>query len=643
MVKNVFLESVSHEKALELLFMRLDDLGLGALASEFVRVIDSQGRVAAQPVFAKYSSPFYHSSAMDGYAVRCGDTFTAGETTPLLLKLGSEAVCVDTGDPMPEGFNAVIMIEDVNIAGGHIEIYQPVTPYQNVRTIGEDIVATELIIPENHLIRPIDIGAMLASGNLEIKVRKKPKLAIIPTGSEIIEPEAVKEQPPVAPEIIEYNSAMLQGLAVDLNAETIRFPIVKDDLDAIRKALSDASRLSDIVVINAGSGRGSEDYTLEAIQSLGEVIVNGAAIKPGKPVIIGIINKKPVFGIPGYPVSAYITFQLFVRPVVARLSAITAKAGEDIQAVISRQIASSLGIDEFIRVKVGVVGDKPIATPVGRGAGLLMSLVRADGIIKIPADSEGLSSGHKVTVQLLRHKDEIKNTIVCIGSHDNTLDLLANSIKKNYPDYSLSSAHVGSMGGLMSLKRGEAHCAGTHLLDEDSGEYNVPFIKRFFPDRKMVLVNLVYRQQGLLIKKDNPKNISGFEDLLRDDVLFINRQPGSGTRLLLDKYLKEKGISTSMIKGYEKDEYTHMAVASAVLTGIADTGLAIYSSAKALDLNFIPVASERYDIAIPYEFMETEMIHILLRVIRENDEFRGMVQSLGGYDTRDMGKVLFEG
>ena len=643
MGKQVFLESVSLEKASELLLRRLDDLGFDTLSSEMVRVIDSQGRVASQPVFAKYSSPFYHSSAMDGYAVRCADTFTAAETAPLLLKIGSEARYIDTGDPMPEGFNAVIMIEDVNVTEGHIEIYQPVTPYQNVRTIGEDIVATELIIPENHIIRPIDIGAMLASGNLDIKVRKKTKLAIIPTGTEIIEPEKVKEHPPVPPEIIEYNSAMLQGLAADLNVETVRFPIVKDDLEAIKKALYDASLLSDIVVINAGSGRGSEDYTLEAIKSLGEVLVNGVAIKPGKPVIIGIINNKPVFGIPGYPVSAYITFQLFVRPVVARLSAMTANAGQEIQAVISRQLASALGVDEFIRVKVGVVGDKQIATPVGRGAGLLMSLVRADGIIKIPADSEGLSAGHKVTVELLRNKDEIKNTIVCIGSHDNTLDLLANSIKKNYPDYSLSSAHVGSMGGLMALKRGEAHCAGTHLLDEDSGEYNVPFIKRFISDRKMVLVNLVYRQQGLLIKKENPKNISGFEDLLREDVLFINRQPGSGTRLLLDKYLKEKGISPSMIKGYEKDEYTHMAVASAVLTGLADTGLAIYSSAKALDLNFIPVANERYDIAIPYEFMETEMIHVLLQVIREDDEFRSMVHSLGGYDTRDMGKVLFEG
>ncbi|MBF0505660.1 MAG: molybdopterin biosynthesis protein [Nitrospirae bacterium] len=642
-MKQVFLDTLSLESSLELLFKHLEERGLNVLDAETVRVKDAGGRISAQPVFAKYSSPFYHSAAMDGYAVRFADTVTASETAPLLLKIGQDAINIDTGDPMPEGFNAVIMIEDVNVASEFIEIYGSVPPYHNVRTIGEDIVATELVIPENHLIRPIDVGAMLASGHLDIEVKRKPKVAIIPTGTEIIEAESLRERPPVPPEIIEYNSELLKGLARGLKAETIVFPIIKDDLEAIKKALSDASLQSDMVLINAGSGRGSEDYTLAAIQALGEVVVNGVAIKPGKPIIIGFINKKPVFGIPGYPVSAYITFQLFVRPVIARLSGIELAAVDNIQAVTSRPIASSLGIDEFIRVKVGAVRGTHIATPVGRGAGLLMSLVRADGILKIPASSEGLSACSEVTVELLRTRSELKNTIVCIGSHDNALDVLANSVKKNYPDYSLSSAHVGSMGGLIALKRGEAHIAGTHLLDENTGQYNVPFIKNIFHDRKIVLVNLVSRQQGLLVKKGNPKKIVGFEDLLRDDVLFINRQSGSGTRLLLDKYLREKSISPAMIKGYEKDEYTHMAVASAVLSGLADTGLAIYSSAKALDLDFISVANERYDLAIPYEFMETEMIRIVLQIIRKDNEFRGLVQSMGGYDIRDMGKVIFEG
>jgi putative molybdopterin biosynthesis protein len=652
-MKQVFLDSLSLEDAIKVLFDNLDARGLHRLSSEIINVTESHGRITAEPVFARYSSPFCHSAAMDGYAVRFPDTFTASETSPCMLRIGYDAVYVDTGDPMPEGFNAVIMIEDVNVIrqkaigerqeAEYIEIYQPATPYQHVRTIGEDIVATELIIPENHKIRHIDIGAMLASGHLEVSVKRRPKVAIIPTGTEIIEIEAVKNRPPEPPEIIEYNSAVLSGLAKESGAETVRFNIVKDDLEEIKKTIVEASKISDIVLINAGSGRGTEDYTLTAIKELGEVIINGISIKPGKPLIAGFVNNKPVFGIPGYPVSAYLTFQLFVKPVIARFLGMALEDRETIRAAISRQITSPIGVDEFIRVKVGVVNGKHIATPVGRGAGLLMSLVRADGIVRIPAHTEALSAGTEVEVELIRNKNEIKNTIVCIGSHDNTLDILANTIKKNYPKFSLSSAHVGSMGGLMALKRKEAHIAGTHLLDEQTGEYNIPFIKRLLPDRKIILVNLVYRQQGLLVKKGNPKNIKCFEDLIRDDVIFINRQSGSGTRLLLDKHLREIGINPYMVKGYDREEYTHMAVASAVLTGIADTGLAVYSSARALGLDFIPVANERYDLAIPYEFMETEMIRIVLKIIREDKDFRTTVESLGGYDTRDMGKVVFEG
>lgn len=652
-MKQIFLDSLSLEEAIKIFFDNLDAKGLYRLDSEIINAAGSIGRITAAPVFARYSSPFFHSAAMDGYAVRFADTFTASETSPRLLKIGQEAVYVDTGDPMPEGFNAVIMIEDVNIikhqessvksqAEEYIEIYQPAAPYQHVRTIGEDIVATELIIPENHRIRPIDIGAMLASGHIEVSVTKKPKIAIIPTGTEIIEPEVVRNRTPNPPEIIEYNSMMLSGLVQELGAEAIRLPIVKDDLNEIKNAVVEALNTSDIVLIIAGSGMGSEDYTLTAIKELGDVIINGVSIKPGKPLISGFVKNKPVFGIPGYPVSAYLTFQLFVKPAIARFLGIPLEERETIKAALSRQIASTLGVDEFIRVKVGAIGDKYIATPVGRGAGLLMSLIRADGIINIPSHTEALSAGTEIDVKLIRKKEEIKNTIVCIGSHDNTLDILANMIKKRYSQFSLSSAHVGSMGGLMALKRGEAHFAGTHLLDEQSGEYNIPFVKRLLPDKKIVLINLVYRQQGLLVKKGNPKNIKGFEDLLRDDVIFINRQGGSGTRLLLDKHLRELRINPYMVKGYDREEYTHMAIASAVLTGLADTGLAVYSSAVALGLDFVPVADERYDLAIPVEFMDTEMIRIVLDIIGSDREFRDAIESLGGYETKDMGKIVYE-
>jgi putative molybdopterin biosynthesis protein len=538
------------------------------------------------------------------------------------------------------------MIEDVNIgkvqstpspSSDYIEIIAPVTPWQHVRVIGEDIVATELILPENHRIRPVDIGAMLGSGHTEVVVRRKPKVAIVPTGTELVEPgEALQKG-----SIIEYNSRIFSGLVSEWGGEPVRFRIVPDRLEELKKAISDAHAVTDLIVVNAGASAGSEDFTAMAIEELGEVILHGVNIKPGKPLILGWVKGKPVLGIPGYPVSAYITFQLFAKPLIYRWQGLEVEKPEILRAKLSRQVASTLGQEEFLRVKVGKVGENFIATPVSRGAGVLMSLVRADGFVQIPAMSEGIGAGTEVDVELMRAKADIENTIVCIGSHDNALDLLANILKKRYPKFSLSSAHVGSMGGLMALKKGEAHLAGTHLLDEETGEYNVPFIKRLLADKKILLVNLVYREQGLPVLKGNPKNIRGFEDLTRPDVVFVNRQPGAGTRLLTDKCLRDLGIHPKDIKGYEREEYTHMGVASAVLTGVADTGLAILASAMALGLDFIPVVKERYDLAIPREFYETEILQYLLKIIREDAEFKKMVVELGGYDISDMGEVMY--
>lgn len=654
MSREIYLEGTSLEEALENWLLRFDtEFFSRPLPSEIIHVKDSLGRVTAEAIIAKISSPFYHSSAMDGYAVKFVDTFGASETNPKRLKIGEEAIYMDTGDPMPDGFNAVIMIEDVNIIKAEskeqkanskkdeqefIEIISPVTPWQNVRVIGEDIVATELILPENHRIRPVDIGAMLAAGHTELSVRKKPKIVVIPTGTEIVEPGTELKKG----DIIEFNSRILSSLVSEWGGEPIRFNIVADRFEEIKNAILNALEIGDMVVINAGASAGSEDFTANVIRELGEVLLHGVNIKPGKPVILGWVKGKPVLGIPGYPVSAFITFHLFAKPLIYKWQGLESEKPDVIKAKLSRQVASSLGHEEFLRVKIGKVGNNLIATPVTRGAGVLMSLVRADGFVRIPAMSEGIGSGTEVEVELIRSKGEIENTIVCIGSHDNALDLLANILKKRYPKFTLSSAHVGSMGGLMALKRVEAHLAGTHLLDEETGEYNVPFIKRLLPDRKIVLINLVYREQGLVVLKGNPKHIKGFKDLIRDDVVFVNRQSGAGTRLLTDKCLRELNINPRDVKGYEREEYTHMGVASAVLTGIADTGLAILAAARALGLDFIPVAKERYDLAIPREFFETEMLQNLLEIIREDKEFRETVEKLGGYDVSDMGRVMYE-
>jgi putative molybdopterin biosynthesis protein len=643
--REFYLQSTPLHEALTKWIERLTSEGtMNPLSGERIKVIESLGRITSEAVSAKISSPFYHSSAMDGYAVRFTDTFGASERKPKRLRLGEQAVDIDTGDPIPEGFNAVIMIEDVNIIQGkdsddYIEIIAPVTPWQHVRVIGDDIVATELILPENHRIRPVDIGAMLASGHGEVMVRKRPKVVIIPTGTEIVEPGTELHKG----DIIEYNSRILGSLITEWGGEPIRYRIVPDEIEALKKAILDSLNRGDLVVINAGASAGSEDFTVQALRDLGDVILHGVNIKPGKPVMLGWIKGKPVLGIPGYPVSAYITFCLFAKPLVYKWQGIEMEEPETIKAKISRQVASALGHEEFLRIKVGKVSEHFIATPVSRGAGVLMSLVRADGFVRIPAMSEGIGAGTEIDVELMRSVGDIENTIVCIGSHDNTLDILANILKKRYPRFSLSSAHVGSMGGLMALKKGEAHVAGTHLLDEKTGEYNIPFIKRLLSGKEIVLINLVYREQGLLVHKGNPRNIRGFEDLTRPDVVFVNRQSGSGTRLLTDKCLREYNISPKDIRGYEREEYTHMGVASAVLTGIADTGLAILASAKALHLDFIPVAKERYDLAIPRSFIETEMLRNLFYIIREDIEFKDIVTKLGGYDVSDMGKVMYEG
>lgn len=652
--RNVFLETTPPGEALK---KWLDRINPEPLEGENIRVIDSLGRVTAGPVTARLSSPFFHSAAMDGYAVRFTDTFGALETAPKRLRIDEQAFYINTGDPMPLGLNAVIMIEDVNTVEGEIEIISPVTPWQNVRTVGEDIVATELILPENHRIRPVDVGAMLAGGHTEVSVRRRPVVVVIPTGSEMVEPGTELKEG----NIIEYNSGVLAGLVSEWGGEPIRAGIVPDRPDKLKEAVLEALEKADLVVINAGASAGSKDYTAEVISGLGEVILHGLSIKPGKPTIFGFINGKPVLGVPGYPVSAYLVFSLFAKPVIkqwqgeatapgdwpagrSEMSLTPLQVGhERIRVKLSRQVASQLGQEEFLRMKIGKVRDSFTATPLGRGAGLLMSLVRADGILRIPAMSEGIGAGTEVEVELLRSKTEIENTLVLIGSHDNTLDLLANTLKKVFPKLSLSSAHVGSMAGLIALKNSEAHIAPTHLLDEQTGQYNVPFIKRLLPDKNIVLVNLVYRQQGLMVRKGNPKNIGGFNDLSRDDITFINRQRGAGTRLLLDKRLKELGIDPVEIKGYEREEYTHMAVASAVLTGVADTGLGILGAANALGLDFIPVAKERYDLAIPEEFIETWTVQALLSIIRDNREFKEAVVAVGGYDTSDMGKVVYTG
>lgn len=638
MKRKVYLDDLPWEEALERYLDYLQEVGaLNPGRPELIPAEEAMGRVTAAPVYARISSPHYHASAMDGMAVRSADTYGASETLPKQLKVGEETVPLDTGDPLPEGFDAVIMIEDVHyVHPDVIEIIHAVPPWQHVRVVGEDVVATEMIMPANHLIRPIDIGAVLAGGVSNLSVHPRPRVALLPTGTELVQPGS--ELKPG--DIIEYNSRMLGAMVESWGATALRGEITADNFESLKAAVSAAVDEADVVLVNAGSSAGSEDFTADVIRSLGRVLVHGVATKPGKPVILGEVKGKPVVGVPGYPVSAYLVLELFVKQVIFKKMGTVPQAVPTIDATVSRKMVSPMGVEEFVRVKLGQVGDKVIATPISRGAGILMSLVRADGMIRIPRLSEGFNAGETVPVELFRSPEEIRETTVVIGSHDIALDVLANFLRQKYPMATLSSAHVGSLGGLSALKRGEAHCAGTHLLDEETGGYNVSYIKRLLPDRGMVLVNLVYREQGLILAKGNPKSIRGLEDLAREGVSFVNRQRGAGTRILLDYRLRELGVDPGRIHGYGHEEYTHMTVAAAVKAGAADTGLGIRAAAQALDLDFIGIVEERYDLCIPAEYWDTPYIQRVLEVMAM-PEFQEEVRKLGGYDLRDCGGVMW--
>jgi putative molybdopterin biosynthesis protein len=640
MKRNIYIDNMDLNDAQNLWHQKLTDSGyLQPMQLETIAVDEALGRITAEPVFASLSSPFYNASAMDGIAVRFKDTIGASETNPIRLSLGTMFEYVNTGNALPDKFDAVVMIEDVQpIDDNTVEIIAPITPWKHVRTIGEDIVSTELILPEGHRIRPIDLGAMLATGLTEVAVRRIPTSIVIPTGSELVQPGSSLKPG----NIIEFNSRVLAGYLREWSIQTDRSPIVSDNKESLRKAIIDRTAEYDFVIINAGASVGSKDYTAQVLAELGEVVLHGVNIKPGKPVILSIVNNKPVIGLPGYTVSAVITMHLFVKGLVDALLGTVFKPSRFLEATLSRPLSSKLGAEEFIRVKLGKVGKTLMASPASRGAGAVMSLVQADGILTVPANSEGIGAGEKVKIELLRDEHEIENTLVFIGSHDNILDVLANLLHRRRPICRLSSAHVGSMGGIMAIKRGEAHLAGTHLLDEETGEYNISFIKKYLADVPLQLINLAYRDQGLLVPKGNPKNITSFEDLTRQDVRFINRQRGAGTRLLTDMHLKQLAIDPDRVIGYEKEEYTHMNVASAIVSNNADTGLAIRAAAVALDLDFIPLAQERYDIILPMEHSDDPKVRAFLQTIMESKNFRQTVEGLGGYDLRDCGTVMYE-
>lgn len=595
--------------------------------TETVKSADALGRVTAEPVYAAQSSPHFHASAMDGIAVKAEDTFGAHEQNPIRLKKGKDFVYVNTGNAVPPPFNAVIMIEHVEvISEDTVEIIEPAAPWQHIRPIGEDIVQEEMLFTQGHKIRPVDIGVLLASQTREIKVMKKPVVSIIPTGNELVSPS----EPPGHGKLIEFNGTVMANYIKEWGGEPVLYDIVEDDPEEIKKAILEAAENSDIVVVNAGSSAGSTDYTVHIVEELGEVFTHGVATRPGKPVILGKINNTIIVGIPGYPVSAYMTLEWFVRPLVCEYLGIEEPKRPTLKVKLGRRIVSSMGSEDFIRVAIGFVGGEFVANPLQREAGVTMSLVKADGILVIPPEKLGYEQGEEAVVELLRPEEEIKNAIVFNGSHDLTIDILSTHLRRKYKNTKIVSSHVGSMAGIMAIKKGEAHLAGVHLLDPETGEYNRTYVQRFLGGQDVVLLPFLKRKQGWLLPKGNPLGISGVKDIAEKNVQFVNRQKGAGTRILFDLLLKENGLEPEDIAGYDREMFSHLSVAAEVKGNPDAAGLGIYSAAKVMDLDFVPVADEEYDLLMTKEFFESVRGQQLLEIINSR-EFQEEVEALGGY------------
>ncbi|MBI5927806.1 MAG: molybdopterin biosynthesis protein [Chloroflexi bacterium] len=637
--RNIYLEDIPLDEAQAKLMLALKKAGKDSLvASEEIPLSQALGRITAAAVWAKLSSPHYHSAAMDGYAVQAEDTLHATETRPIILQVGQQAFAINTGDPLPPDTNAVIKIEDVQpLVSDKIEIRASVVPRQHVRLMGEDMVVSELVLPANHKIRPVDLGAMAGCGYSSVLVRRQPNVYIIPTGSELVP----VTQSPKPGQIIEYNSLVLTGQIQEAGALATITNIVPDTPDKIRAALEDVIQLwPDLILVLSGSSAGSKDFTASIIREMGQLLVHGVAVRPGHPVIIGLIENTPVIGVPGYPVSAALTGEIFIQPLLAHWLGQPSSISTypRVQASITRKLLSPIGDDDFVRVTLAQVGEKLLASPLNRGAGVITSLVKADGLAHIPRFSEGVDMGQSIDVMLYRPLNAIQQTILAMGSHDPMLDLLAEFLAAQYPGYRLTSANVGSIGGLVALRRQEAHLAGVHLLDPQTGTYNIPYLNKYLPNEAVTLVNFAHREQGFIVAAGNPHQIQDVADLTR--VRFVNRQRGAGTRLLLDYELQKQGIALEAIVGYDHEEITHLAVAAAVASGIADCGMGVRSAASAMGLEFISFGWEQYDLVVPDVYQDHPGIQNLLAALRD-PRFHQLLGEQPGYDVHQTGQVVF--
>lgn len=619
------------------------------------------GRVLAEDVTAPIDVPPFDRAAMDGYALKAADTFYSEEEKPSTLKLlgyvlagekkkielsAGECAGIATGAPIPKGANAVVMVEYTHREKDRVKIYRPVAPGENIMAAGSDIMQGELILRAGAVLSPRETGVLAALGITRVPVYKKPRAALISTGDEILEPGSDLEYG----KIYDVNARAIGDAVVENGGEVEFLGIVEDKPEPLLRKLKEAVAGDyDLILTSGGTSAGIGDLSYRVFDELGKpgVVVHGIAIKPGKPTIIAFARGKPIFGLPGYPTSAMIIFDVFVAPILRGLAGLGKKSLKKIKAKAAMRLYSGRGRYEYLLVNlVKGLGEEYSAYPLLTGSGAITTLAEADGFIEIPANTEMIAEGTILDVTLL--SDTIKPAdLTIIGSHCIGIDLIL-STAANVAPLSAKVINVGSSGGLAAVRRGESDISGTHLIDESTGEYNFPFLRKLVVADKAYLVRGYDREQGFLIAKGNPNGIEGIQDMFRSDVSFINRNPGSGTRVLLDlelaKLAEEKGTDlkavVEKISGYEIEAKSHSAVAAAVAFGRADMGLAIKTVAEHYSLDFIPLREEKYDFAIPKDRIDKPAVKRFLDVLRSKEFSRELEKTPGLKTNSETGKII---
>jgi putative molybdopterin biosynthesis protein len=631
------------------------------LPTEKVALEVALDRVLAEDVYSAIDVPGFDRAAMDGFALCAEDTFNVDEQHPVRLKVLGEldagdtssyeasrgqAIEIATGAPMPKGANAVVMVEFTKRESDEVAVFRPASPGENVTGAGSDVMSGELLLRKFQIITPREVGILAAAGVDQVSVFRNPRVTIFSSGNELIKPG----QPLTFAKLYDVNGPAITAAVMECGGQPKFMGILPDNFETIKSRLKSALEESDIVISSGSTSSGPGDLVYRAVDELGEpgVLVHGLTIKPGKPALVGLAGNKLIFGLPGYPTSALMIFHVLVAPIIRKLANRSDTQPTKVRAVSSMKFFKARGRRELLPIQLIARPNGQLAAyPMQGGSGAISSFALADGFADFPEAQEYVDEGEGMEVELFG-KELMPPSLVAIGSHCVGLDVAFAKLREKDPAFLGRTVNVGSTGGFHAISRGEADIAGVHLQDEETGEYNVPFIKSFGLADSVVLVRGYNREQGLIVKHGNPKKITDVEGLTRKSVRFINRNRGSGTRFLIDRHLNKvaENAGTNLeaisarIEGYGYEAKSHSAVAAAIKNDRADVGFGIRTVAVANGLDFIKLDDEKYDLLIERSRLDKVSVQRFIELIKSRDFAVSLEQKAPGLRATDQSGLI---